>query len=261
MRPPAPAPDTEYLIVESTYGDRTHTRDDPSDALARVIAQTVKRGGALVVPAFAVGRAQHFLHLVAELQQANRIPMCPVYLDSPMAIEATSRFGAHVEDHVLTARESKQMQAVAQYVRTADESKAIDRSSSPVIIIAASGMCTGGRVLHHLQRFLPDERSAVLLVGFQAAGTRGRSLLDGAKELKLLGGYVPVRATVVQLDGLSAHGDYVELLDWLRASSIHPRQVFVTHGEPAASDAFRRKLHDELGWSARVPEAGEKVSL
>jgi metallo-beta-lactamase family protein len=261
MRPPAPGPDTQYFVVESTYGDRTHAPDNGSDLLARVIVQTVERQGVLVVPAFAVGRTQHLLHFIAQLRRDNRIPACPVYLDSPMAIEATTRFGRHGDDHALTAEECQQMQSVAQYVRTADESKAIDRSSGPKIIVAASGMCTGGRVLHHLQRFLPDERSTILLVGFQAAGTRGRTLLDGANELKLLGQYVPVRAQIVRLDGLSAHADSVELIDWLRASRIHPRQVFVTHGEPAASDAFRRKVRDELGWAARVPESGEKVQL
>ena len=153
------------------------------------------------------------------------------------------------------------MEGVARYAQTADDSKAIDRAGEPAIIIAASGMCTGGRVLHHLQRFLPDERSTVVLVGYQAAGTRGRTLLDGAKELKLLGQYVPVRAHVVQLDGLSAHGDYAELVEWLQASRIAPARAFVTHGEPAAADAMRRRLHEAFRWDVRVPEGGGTVTL
>jgi metallo-beta-lactamase family protein len=153
------------------------------------------------------------------------------------------------------------MSNVALYAQTADDSKAIDRSSGPMIVISASGMCTGGRVLHHLQRFLPDERSTILFVGYQATGTRGRTLVDGARELKLLGQYVPVRARIVQLDGLSAHADFSELIAWLRSSSIAPRGVFVTHGETAAADAFRRRLHEAFGWAARVPEPGETVQL
>jgi metallo-beta-lactamase family protein len=178
-----------------------------------------------------------------------------------MAIDATRLFVTHADDHSLTPAQCAAMCKVATYSQTADDSMAIDRSSGPMIVISASGMCTGGRVLHHLQRFLPDERSTVLFVGYQAGGTRGRTLLDGAQELKLLGGYVPVHALIVQVEGLSAHADYSELLDWLRASKISPREVFVTHGEPAASDGFRRRLHETLGWAARVPEHNETVTL
>lgn len=153
------------------------------------------------------------------------------------------------------------MTGIAQYSETPDDSKAIDRMTGPMIIIAGSGMCTGGRVLHHLQRFLPDAKSTVLFVGYQAGGTRGRSLIDGASELKLLGQYVPVRAQIVHLDGLSAHADYGELLDWLRRSSLSPRKVFVTHGEAAAADALRRRIHETFAWNARVPEIDETVDL
>jgi metallo-beta-lactamase family protein len=178
-----------------------------------------------------------------------------------MAIDATRIFHDHVGDHALSEVDCAAMCKLARYTRTADDSKAIDRASGPMIVISASGMCTGGRVLHHLQRFLPDERSTILFVGYQAAGTRGRSLVDGATELKLLGQYVPVRARIVRLDGLSAHADYAELIDWLRPSKLAPRGVFVTHGEPASSDAFRRRLRDAFGWNARVPEIGETVTL
>jgi metallo-beta-lactamase family protein len=261
MVPPEPLPAGDYLVVESTYGDRKHSSDDVSAALARVIVETVERRGVLVVPAFAVGRAQHLLYLIGKLRAENRIPACPVFLDSPMAIDATELFYKHTGDHALTRAECATMSNVARYAQTADDSKAIDRASGPMIVISASGMCTGGRVLHHLQRFLPDERSTILFVGYQAAGTRGRTLIDGASELKLLGQYIPVRARIVQLDGLSAHADYGELIEWLRSSSLAPRGVFVTHGEAAAADALRRRLYEAFGWAARVPDAGEIVLL
>jgi metallo-beta-lactamase family protein len=261
MRPPELLGETDYLVVESTYGDRRHPAEDVTSVLARTIVETVAKRGVLVVPAFAVGRAQHLLDQISRLREEGRIPVCPVFLDSPMAIDATRIFMEHSDDHVLTAKECAARFGSARYARTPDDSKAIDASSGPMIIVAASGMCTGGRVLHHLQRFLPDERTTVLIVGFQAAGTRGRALLDGADEIKVFGQYVPVRARIVAIDGLSAHGDYVELIAWLRAAKLSPREVFVTHGEPASSDAFRRRLHDAFSWRVRVPEVGETVDL
>jgi len=261
MAPPEPLEPTDYLVIESTYGDRRHPAEDLSEALAKVIIETVERRGVLVVPAFAVGRAQHLLYLVGKLRSERRIPECPVFLDSPMAIDATRLFCGHLGDHALSEAECAAMFKLAHYARTPDDSKAIDRAGGPMIVISASGMCTGGRVLHHLRRFLPDERSTILFVGYQAAGTRGRSLVDGATELKLLGQYVPVRARIIRLDGLSAHADYAELIAWLRTSKLAPRRVFVTHGEPSASDAFRRRLRDTFGWDARVPESGEAVAL
>jgi metallo-beta-lactamase family protein len=261
MRPPEPLSATDYLVVESTYGDRRHSNIDIEEALTKVVHETFERGGVMVVPAFAVGRAQHLLFLLGKLQDSGRIPRCPVFLDSPMAINATDLFFRHSQDHKLSESECASMSNVARYSHTSDDSKAIDRGRGPMIVISASGMCTGGRVLHHLQRFLPDQRATILLVGYQAAGTRGRSLLDGETELKLLGQYVPVRARIVALDGLSAHGDYTELTEWLRASNLSPQQVFVTHGEPSASDAFRRRLKETFGWNVRVPEAGETVTL
>ena len=261
MRPPDVLPRADYVVVESTYGDRRHPEEAVSDALGRLVRETAERGGTIVVPAFAVGRAQHLLHLLAELRREKRIPELPVFLDSPMAINATEIFCRHKDDHRLSEDQCHAMCKLATYTRTADESKAIDRRSDPMIIISASGMATGGRILHHLRRFLPDPRNAVLLVGFQAAGTRGRSLSDGADELKIQGQYVSVRARVVQIQGLSAHADYAELLDWLRKSGVSPRRAFVTHGEPAAADAFRRRLRDGLGWNAVVPGDGSTWTL
>ncbi len=261
MRPPEPLGSTDYLVVESTYGDRKHPAVNLLDALAEIIMETFEKRGVVVVPSFAVGRTQHLLHLLGKLRAANRIPDCSVFLDSPMAIDATNLMSRHVGDHTLSQSECGELCRVARYSQTADDSKAIDRLTGPMIVIAASGMCTGGRILHHLQRFVPDERSTILFIGYQGSGTRGRSLIDGVSELKLLGQYVPVRARIAHLDGLSAHADSGELLDWLRTGDLHPRQVFVTHGEPAAADAFRRRLGETFGWSARVPDTGETVTL
>ena len=261
MRPPEPLAPTDFLVVESTYGDRRHPAGDLGEALARVVIDTVERGGTLVVPSFAVGRTQHLLHLLGELRERRRIPPVPIFLDSPMAIDATALFCRHASDHALDEAATARMCRLPSYARTVEDSKAIDRRREPCIVVSASGMATGGRVLHHLQRFLPDPRSTVLLVGYQPAGTRGRSLVDGADELKLLGQYVPVRARVAQLEGLSAHADYRELLDWLAASKLSPRRAFVTHGEPAAADALRRRLRDELGWRAVVPGLGDTQEL
>ena len=261
MKPPEALGPADYLVVESTYGDRKHPPEAVTDALARIINETASKGGVIVVPAFAVGRAQHLLHLVAGLIEEHRIPSLPVYLDSPMAIDATELFCKHTEDHRLVQGECMRMCRAAKYARTPEESKAIDASTGPMIVISASGMATGGRVLHHLRRFLPDDKNHVLVVGYQAAGTRGRALLQGAEELKIHGQYVRVRARVSQIQGLSAHADYAELIDWLRLSQLNPKRVFVTHGEPEAADAFRRRVKDTFGWQAEVPEMGATAEL
>lgn len=261
MKPADPLGRADFIVTESTYGNRRHPPDDVTQEVERVVNETATRGGALVVPAFAVGRAQHLLHIVAQLKALRRIPNIPVFLDSPMAINATGLFCEHVQDHGLSEQQCHTMCDGAQYSRTPEDSKALDRRTDPIIVISASGMLSGGRVLHHLRRFLPEAGNTVLLVGYQAAGTRGRALVDGTDELKLHGQYVPVRARVEQIHGLSAHADYRELLDWLSASNLVPRRVFVTHGEPAAADAFRRRLRDELGWDAVVPDDGARWVL
>lgn len=261
MRPPAPLPQAAYLVLESTYGDRRHPAGDVLAELAAIVNETAARGGTLVVPAFAVGRAQHVLFLLSRLRQGRRIPDLPIYLDSPMAIDATAIFREHADEHALSADECAAMCRLPRYTSTSDDSKAIDAQPGPMVVISASGMATGGRVLHHLRRFLPDPASTVLLVGYQSAGTRGRALEDGADELKIHGQYVPVRAAVRKLAGLSAHADYAELIDWLRRSAVRPQQVFVTHGEPAAADALRRRLKDALGLRAVVPDHGSRYPL
>lgn len=261
MKPPDPLPACDYLVVESTYGDRLHPDEDVLMRLATIVNETVSQGGTVVVPAFAVGRAQHLLHLLSELRLHKRIPEVPVYLDSPMAIAVTKLFEKHVADYTLSDDQCKRLSALPYYTPEPDDSKAIDRGSDPKIVISASGMATGGRILHHLRRFLPEPQNTVLIVGFQPTGTRGRALLEGIDELKFHGQYVRVRARVAQLEGLSAHADRDELLEWLRRSQGKPRRVFVTHGEPGPADAFRRKLRDTFGYQVEVPAHGASYVL
>lgn len=261
MKPPVPLPGANVLVVESTYGDRRHPKTDVLDELQAVLERTFARGGTLLVPAFAVGRTQHLLHLFATLFASGRVERVPVYLDSPMAIAATQVFFDNGADQRLTREQCQAMDDLATFAHTPDESKAIDARSGPMVVISASGMATGGRVLHHLRRFLPSEINTVLLVGFQAAGTRGRTLADGVDEVKIHGQYVPVRAEVCNIGTLSAHADWLELVQWLERSKIAPRRTFVTHGEPVASDAFRRRLQERFGWEVEVPEDGQVVDL
>jgi metallo-beta-lactamase family protein len=261
MRRPDAMPAADYLVVESTYGDRRHLDEDVAERLAGLITRTAAQGGVIVVPAFAVGRAQHLMHLISELRAADRIPPIPAYLDSPMAAAATDVYLRHSQEHLLSPAACAALRKATHVVSTVEESKSLQRQTGPMIVIAGSGMATGGRVLHHLKRYLPDARNAVLFVGFQAGGTRGRSLVDGATELKMFGEYVPVRARVEQLQGLSAHADYAELIDWLASSQVRPKQVFVTHGEPAAADTLRRRLVERFGWTVIDPDDGAEWAL
>ena len=201
------------------------------------------------------------LQIFADLRKANRIPRVPVFLDSPMAIKATEIFRRHKEDHRLNDDEVELMYDLAHFAKTREESKAIDKRIDPMIIISASGMATGGRILHHLEKFLPDSKNTVLIVGFQGAGTRGRALLDGADEVKMFGKYVAVKALIKEIRGLSAHADYLEIIDWLKNSKIQPQRVFVTHGEPAAADAMRRRLSESFQWDVVIPQDGAKWEI
>lgn len=261
MRDPATVAATDYLVVESTYGDRRHDATDPQEALAEVITRTAGRGGTVLIPAFAVGRAQTLLYHLYRLKSAHRIPDLPIFLDSPMAIDAGDIFHEHRRDHRLSEAECRAVCGVARHTRSADESKAIDRNHVPAIVISASGMATGGRVLHHLKVLAPDRRNTVLFAGFQAAGTRGAAMLAGASQIKIHGGYVPIAAQVANLDMLSAHADADEIMSWLRNFQRRPRRTFITHGEPAASDALRHRIEEELGWHCRVPEYLEQADL
>lgn len=261
MPPPARVEEADYLVVESTYGDRRHPDADPEDALAEVINRTSQRGGTVVIPAFAVGRTQTLLYHLSRLKQAKRIPDLPVFLDSPMAIDATEMFARHQGDHKLTHRECQEAFRVATYVRTPEDSRALDRSAMPMVLVSASGMATGGRVLHHLTHFAPDPRNTILFAGFQAGGTRGAAMVAGAGEVKIFGQYVPVKADVRNLDMFSAHADADEILGWLGQFRRPPTMTFITHGEPAASDALRHRIEENLGWACTVPDYKDRFDL
>jgi len=262
MRPPTALGPCDYLVVESTYGDRRHEPSDPGGQLADIIGKTAARGGVTVIPSFAVGRAQELLYEIWKLKEAGAIPAAlPVYLNSPMAVDATRLYIKHRGQHRLDERSCHALGQVAHIVNSVEESMALNRRQAPMVIIAASGMATGGRVLHHLKAFAGDARNTILFAGFQAAGTRGARMLAGETSIKIHGEYFPVRARVAMLANLSAHADGDEMMDWLGHSGAAPRQVFVTHGEPAAAEALRLRIAGELGWSCRVPEYLEEAVL
>jgi metallo-beta-lactamase family protein len=252
----------DYLVVESTYGDRRHDRRDPENALADIVTRTIGRGGSVIVPAFAVGRAQSLMFHIMRLKTEGRIPGdLPVFLDSPMAINASETFCTHMKEHRLTASQCRQTCNVAQYVRDAEKSKALDVDPMPKILISASGMATGGRIIHHLKHYVSDHRNTILFTGFQAGGTRGAAMVGGAETVKIHGQHFPVRAEVQSLPMLSAHADADEILAWLGNFKHRPKMTFVTHGEPAASDVLRRRIEEELGWVCRVPEYRDEAEL
>jgi len=261
MNPPADPPPSRYVVVESTYGNRLHEVSDPLDKIAAAVTRAAQRGGVVVVPAFAVGRAQTLMYAIHLLKAAGRIPDIPVYLNSPMAANVTGIFHRHRGEHRLSPEQCDAMCDAAHVVNTVEESKALNQRQGPMIIISASGMLTGGRVLHHLTAFAPDKRNLIMLTGFQAAGTRGAALEQGATEIKIHGQYVPVRAEVVNIDMLSAHADYREILAWLAKVTPPPVETFVTHGEPSAADAMRKHIQETLGWTCRAPDQNEMVEL
>lgn len=262
MKPPALVERADYLVLESTYGNRLHPASDPTQELSRVINRTVKRGGTLVIPAFAVGRTQEILLAISRLKSGNAIPTSvPVFLNSPMAQDTTDIYHRHRREHRLSDAECEAMHKVAGFVTTVQESKLLNINQEPKIIIAGSGMATGGRVVHHIAAFGPNEKNTICFAGFQAGGTRGAAMLAGAQEVKIHGQYIPVRAEVVEIGNLSAHADANELLGWLEGFQNAPRRTFITHGEPAASDALRRRIGEKLGWDAYVPEHLEKHDL
>lgn len=260
MPPPDPIREADVLIVESTYGDRRHEHADPEDALASVVSRTIARRGTVLIPAFAVGRTQILLYYLDRLRRSGRIPPVPIVMDSPMAIDATEIFRRNASDHRLDRQRCAEVCGVARLVRTPDESKRLDQSDEPMILISASGMATGGRVLHHLEHMAPDPRNTLLFAGYQAPGTRGDRIVRGETQVRLHGRSVPIRAAVESLDMLSAHADADEILAWLGRFERAPRTTFVNHGEPAAADALRMRIRDELGFPVRVAEHGESWS-
>lgn len=264
---PEPLGEADYVFVESTYGDRQHPPEPIPAQLERAIRAAVARGGPILVPAFAVGRTQELVFHLRALEDDDRIPRLPTYVDSPMAIEATALYCAHPEDldpeaaRPVIAGTCPLSTARFHLVRSVEESKAINEVAGPAVIIAASGMATGGRVLHHLRRRLPDPRTTVLLVGFQAPGTRGRLIQEGVRTVRIFGEDVPVRAHRETIHGLSAHADADGLLRWLRTAARPPRRVFVVHGDPTPADALAARIRAELGWEAVVPDYRERLPL
>jgi len=261
MPDPVPVPQADYLVLESTYGDRRHGSIDPAQALLDVIERTTGRGGTVIIPAFAVGRAQELLYLCWKLKTAGRLPLTPIYLDSPMAISATGLLEQHLADHRLSREDCRRAMEVATYVNDVEQSKGLSHNTMPKVIISASGMATGGRVLHHMKAFGSDPRNTLLFAGFQAAGTRGEALLNGAGEVKIHGGWVPIRAEIDNLPMLSAHADADEILRWLGGFKRPPIRTFIVHGEGRAPDVLKDRIAHELGWTCIVPAEGEEHSL
>jgi metallo-beta-lactamase family protein len=263
MNPPAQIQDADYLVLESTYGDRLHENTNPLDQLEMIISKTTARGGTVVIPAFAVGRAQSLMYYIHELKSTGRIPDVPVYLDSPMAISATKLLQEYHAEHRLSKKQCAEVCSSVFYTKTVEQSKEIYSKNNglPMIIISASGMATGGRVLHHLKHYIGDPRNTVLLAGFQAAGTRGARLVHGETEVKIHGHLYPVRAEIDKLDNMSAHADYQEILEWLGHFREGPRKTFITHGEPEAASSLKFKIEEHLGWRAEIPEYGQTEEL
>ncbi len=267
MRDPDPVPAADVLLVESTYGDRVHPPDDHSEKLAKAARRAAETKSWLLIPAFAVGRSQEILYDLREMEEARRIPSLPVYLDSPMAMKATAIYASHPEEHdpALKQVEADGTRPFAPrqltLCKSVEDSKRLNDTGGPGIIIAGSGMATGGRILHHLRRLLPDEATTVLFVGYQAAGTRGRLLREGARTIKMLGEIVPVRARIMVSDAYSAHADRSEILRWLRGFTRAPAMTYVVHGEPEAAAALRDAIASQLHWPAAVAQDGQRVTL
>jgi len=266
LKDPEPAPNTDWLLIESTYGNRVHPKDSES-GLREIIKDVAARRSCLIVPAFAVGRTQELIYVIRKMEDAGEIPTIPVHIDSPMAIKATDIYCRYTEEHdfelaQLSSDEGCPISSRHMVIdRTSEQSKALNDVKGPIIIISASGMASGGRVLHHLKQRLPDPETTVLLVGYQAEGTRGRSLQDGARELKMFGEVVPVRATVKVLDGFSAHADQDEILRWLGTFKKPPQMTYVVHGEPAAASTLVGVIRERLRWKVEVAKYQQKFSL
>jgi len=267
IRDPVAPPACDYLLIESTYGNRLHDVEEPKVALERIIRNAAQHNGAVLIPAFAVGRAQEILYLIRELEDEKRIPVLPVCLDSPMASAATKAYAARTEEHdeeyddalkhTPTPLATHSMMAC----NTREDSKRLNDAKGARVIIAASGMMNGGRVLHHALRLLPDENATVVFVGYQAAGTLGRRVSDGEKSVKVFGQWIDVRCHVEKIGGFSAHADWKEAIRWLEGMPSAPKRVFVTHGEPDAAQAMAGHIRDRFGWTVEVPQYGEKFEL
>lgn len=258
---PVKVKNADYILCESTYGDRIHKQIDCKEELSKIINKTVNRGGNLIIPAFAVGRTQLILFYIYQLKKERKIPAVPIFVDSPMSIKVTNLLDDFANEHKLTEKECLEIFNDTKFTTTVDQSKRIFEQNVPSIIISASGMATGGRVLHHIAHYAPDNRNTILLVGYQAIGTRGRSLQDGKKELKIHGQIVKINAEVERLENMSAHADQNELTDWLRGFEDKPKQLFIVHGEEKSSQALAERVEREFNWNTTIPEYLQIVQL
>jgi metallo-beta-lactamase family protein len=262
---PSPAPEADVLLLESTYGDRVHEPDDKGERLAALIKDAIARGGKVVIPAFAIGRVEELLYWIKLLEDTGRIPKLPVFVDSPMALEAlqyyTMRSG-ELDPEIQASRDVRRFcSARYQPVASAQQSQELQRSRIPAVVISSSGMATGGRVLYHLAAVLPDKRNTVLFVGYQAAGTRGRLLVDGAREVKIHGRLVPVAARIERIDSMSAHADSEEIVRWLGGFGRPPDVTYLVHGEPPAMQALKAKIEARFRWHVHIPDHLEEVIM
>jgi metallo-beta-lactamase family protein len=261
MREPEPIERADYIVTESTYGNRLHDATNAEQLLGQMITRTAARGGIVVIPAFAVGRAQSLLYAIYRLKQRREIPDLPIYLNSPMAVDMTEIYHRHRAEHRLSQEECIGMCSVATMVRSVEESRALVAQRRPAVIVSASGMATGGRVLHHLKALAPDRRNSIVFAGYQAGGTRGARMVAGERSIRIHGEDIPVNAEIVSLPGMSAHADAKQLVAWLRTAPKPPKAVYLNHGEPAAADALRERIERELGWPATVPQMGQTVEI
>jgi metallo-beta-lactamase family protein len=261
MHAPAPPPPADYFVVESTYGNRKHPPDDAEARVAEILRRCITRKGIVLVPAFAVGRTQALLLLLTRLFESGAVPRIPVFLDSPMAISATHIYSRFADEHRLSTDEASRMFNLPKYVRAVEGSKSLDRMDGPMVLISASGMATGGRVVHHLKCFAANPDNTIMFTGFQAGGTRGAKIVGGAATVRIHREDIPIAAEVQNLNHLSAHADCDELVTWLRAAPARPKTCFLVHGDPEAADTLRSRLEAELDWSCTVPEFRERFDL
>ena len=267
IRDPSPPPPCDYLLVESTYGDRLHDPEDPKVALARIINDAAHRNAPVLIPAFAVGRTQEIVYLIRELEDDKAIPVLPVSVDSPMAAAATAAYSNRREEHdeeyasILTQKRHPLRTHSMVTASSREESKKLNAAKGARVIISASGMMTGGRVLHHALRMVPDPDATIVFVGYQAAGTIGRRILDGEPEVKIMKQWIPVRCRVAKIGGFSAHADWKEVLRWLEGMEGVPSRTFLTHGEPEAANAMAAHIKERFGWNVHVPQYGERIEL
>ena len=261
MKAPPHLKDTDYLVLESTYGDRLHPTDDVITALANEVTQTIKRGGVLLIPCFAVGRVQMVLYYLYQLQQKHMIPDVPIYLDSPMAMSVTELYCKFPDEHILSIPACNAAFGIAKISPTVEESKKLDHITHPAIIIAGSGMGSGGRMIYHFQHYISDHKNTVLFVGFQSPGTLGHALVNGKKEIRIFGKQYEVHAVINLIKSLSAHADYREILDWLSYFEHAPKRVFITHGELESAKSLKEKIEARFKWDVVIPKYDDSFKL